>query len=246
VEQGLTDFFDFVGPHYELYRAVDPSRVAARAQAVVDFVDRARRPRNRLAELCCGDGRHSRALAGHGMEVVGVDRSDVLLKRARSLTHPDSRVSFLQQDLLELELGEPVDVAVAFGHSFGLALDAAVTCRHASRVRSNVTACGLAYLHVFETPDSPMPAPLERTLRLTEGTLHEQVVYDIDRRERSTDVTIRKDDGVVETAQIVVRTWRADQLSALLAEAGLETLETTMDEGALGSSSGFGVWVTPA
>ena len=240
-----TDFFDFVGPHYELYRAADPSRVAARAQAIVDFADRARRPRRRLAELCCGDGRHSRALARHGLEVIGVDRSAVLLERARSLTPPDSCVSFLRQDLLALALGEPVDVAVAFGHSFGLALEETVTSRHASRLRSNLTSRGLAYLDVFETPDPPAPAPLERTLPLADGTIREEVVHDLERRERRTVVSVERG-GVVETAQIAVRTWRVEQLSALLAGAGLETLETTMGEGPLGSSSGFGVWVTPA
>lgn len=245
MDQGLTKFFDFVGPHYELYRATDPSKVAARAQAIVDFVDRMRRPRRRLAELCCGDGRHSRALACHGMEIVGVDRSELLLERARSLTDPDSRVSFLRQDLLALALGEPVDVAVAFGHSFGLALDEATTRRHASRLRSNLTTRGLAYLHAFETPNSP-PARLERTLRLPAGTLCEQVAHDVERRQRNTVVTVRKDDGRVETAEVVVRTWRAEQLCALLASAGLQTIETTRSEGALGSSSGFGVWVTPA
>jgi hypothetical protein len=113
-------------------------------------------------------------------------------------------------------------------------------------LQRNLTDCGLAYLHVFMTPSSPAPAPSERTLRLTEGTLREQVVYDVKRRERRTVVTVRKYGGGVETARIAVRTWRAEQLSALLAGAGLQTLETTMGEGALGSSSGFGVWVTPA
>jgi hypothetical protein len=242
----LTEFFDFVGRYYELYRAPQGDKIAARAQAVVDFVDQARKPRRRLAELCCGDGRHSRALAGHGIEVVGVDQSEVLLQRARLLTPPDSRVSFLRQDLIALALREPVDVVVAFGHSFGLSLDEAVTRRHAARVRSNVMPEGLVFLHAFGTPGPPAPAPLERTLRLPEGVLCEQVDYDIERHQRTTVITVRQDDGTVETGRIVVRTWRAEQLSALLARAGLRALETANSEDPLGSPSGVGVWVTPA
>jgi 2-polyprenyl-3-methyl-5-hydroxy-6-metoxy-1,4-benzoquinol methylase len=40
------------------------------------------RDTGRVLDLCCGSGRHSRALARRGYEVVGVDLSPVLLQLA--------------------------------------------------------------------------------------------------------------------------------------------------------------------
>lgn len=36
----------------------------------------------RVLDFCCGDGRHTRALARHGYEVVGFDLSEYLLDQA--------------------------------------------------------------------------------------------------------------------------------------------------------------------
>lgn len=76
----------------------------------------------RVLDLCCGAGRHARGLAAAGREVVGVDRSDAALERARDAAGP--RVRLVRGDAyrlgeIEAELGGPFDAAVCLWQSFG-------------------------------------------------------------------------------------------------------------------------------
>jgi len=69
-----------------------------------------------ILDLCCGTGRLSTALADRGFRVVGVDRSDAMLERARA-SLPDGTV-LVRADLpdglpaIDPYFAEPVDAAV--------------------------------------------------------------------------------------------------------------------------------------
>lgn len=72
----------------------------------------------RVLDLCCGSGRHSRALARRGYEVVGVDLSPVLLKLAEEQnTYPHLR--FVQCDMRDIPFCEEFDIVVNLFTSFG-------------------------------------------------------------------------------------------------------------------------------
>jgi SAM-dependent methyltransferase len=80
------------------------------------------RPARRILELACGTGRHARALAGLGYEVVATDRSEPMLACARrGQDAPGAApVSFLRQDMLTLQLAAPpFDAAVCLFDSIG-------------------------------------------------------------------------------------------------------------------------------
>jgi len=66
-------------------------------------------PTNRVLDLGCGTGEHSRFLAEHGFQVTGIDRSEALIAEART-SHPVAGARFVVGDLRELtdivELGE--------------------------------------------------------------------------------------------------------------------------------------------
>lgn len=72
----------------------------------------------RVLDLCCGSGRHSRALARRGYEVVGVDLSPVLLKLAEEQnTYP--HLHFVRGDMRDIPFHEEFDVVVNLFTSFG-------------------------------------------------------------------------------------------------------------------------------
>lgn len=70
-------------------------------------------------DLGCGSGVHSLQLAGHGLDVVGVDLSEVAIAaaRQRAAAHAAARrVRFIAGDLTELRgIGEPFDVLLDRG-----------------------------------------------------------------------------------------------------------------------------------
>lgn len=76
------------------------------------------KPTGRILDLCCGNGRHSRALARRGYEVVGVDLSPVLLKLAEEQNnYPNLR--FVRCDMREITFQEEFDIVVNLFTSFG-------------------------------------------------------------------------------------------------------------------------------
>ncbi|MBO8163261.1 MAG: class I SAM-dependent methyltransferase [Brevibacillus sp.] len=76
------------------------------------------RKTGRVLDLCCGSGRHSRALARRGYEVVGVDLSPVLLEIAREQNTYDNLV-FHQYDMREIPFVSEFDIVVNLFTSFG-------------------------------------------------------------------------------------------------------------------------------
>lgn len=72
----------------------------------------------RVLDLCCGSGRHSRALARRGYEVVGVDLSPVLLQLAEEQnTFP--QLSFARCDMRNIPYQGEFDIVVNLFTSFG-------------------------------------------------------------------------------------------------------------------------------
>lgn len=68
----------------------------------------------RVLDLACGTGRHSRELRRRGFEVVGVDISPELLEMAEQEAAAESlQISFMQADLRELELSEEFDLVLS-------------------------------------------------------------------------------------------------------------------------------------
>jgi ubiquinone/menaquinone biosynthesis C-methylase UbiE len=68
--------------YLEFYRdLLTPERTRAECDRIVRLLGPP--PGGRLADLCCGHGRHARELARRGFEVVGVDRSPGFLRVAR-------------------------------------------------------------------------------------------------------------------------------------------------------------------
>ena len=65
----------------------------------------------RVLDLCCGSGRHSRAIAKRGYEVVGVDLSSVLLEQAE-LLNDQKQVTYYQYDMRDIPFESEFDNVV--------------------------------------------------------------------------------------------------------------------------------------
>jgi SAM-dependent methyltransferase len=90
----------------------------------------------RIADVCCGMGRHARALAERGYSVTAIDRDSTVLEQARRL---GAAPHYVQSDLRDYspEPGE-YDAIVIMGQSFGhfdAASNQAVLGRLASGLR---------------------------------------------------------------------------------------------------------------
>lgn len=73
----------------------------------------------RVLDLCCGAGRHSRALAKAGLSVVGADLSADLLQEAQSQS-PELKIEYIRCDMRSVPLAaNSLDGIVSLFTSFG-------------------------------------------------------------------------------------------------------------------------------
>lgn len=72
----------------------------------------------RVLDLCCGSGRHSRALAARGYDVVGVDLSDVFLALARE-QNTFANLHYSQYDMRQIPFEQEFDIVFNLFTSFG-------------------------------------------------------------------------------------------------------------------------------
>ena len=79
--------------------------------------------KKRIAELACGTGTLAIALSQQGYQVVGVDRSEAMLRVARDKARQANEpVTFLRQDIRRLTLDKPVNLATCFFDSMNYLL----------------------------------------------------------------------------------------------------------------------------
>ncbi|MFP4250275.1 MAG: class I SAM-dependent methyltransferase, partial [Armatimonadota bacterium] len=82
------------------------------------------RPGETVADICCGMGRHAIPLAERGMDVIGLDVSDMMLRIADELAGDNARPALVRGDAARLPLGdEAFDVILNLFNSFGYFLD---------------------------------------------------------------------------------------------------------------------------
>ncbi len=120
------DFFD--DDYLFLYaHELDPVRTEHEVAGIARMLQL--REGARILDLCCGNGRHSVALHRRGYAVVGVDASEVLLRRARErarriLSEDDPGPAWVRADARALPLGARFDGVVLLFNSIGYGSDA--------------------------------------------------------------------------------------------------------------------------
>lgn len=196
-----------------------------------------------LADLGCGTGSLAIPLAQSGIRVYGIDLSEHMLaiaadkERAASaaaVSRGSAGVTWLQQDMRELELPEPVDAAFSFCDCLNYLTEPEVVLETFRAVHVALRPGGVFLFDVHT------PAVLQRYADEQPFTLNEpDAAYiwtselDVSRCEIEHALTIflAGDDGRFDRIEEVhvQRAYPLEQLEAMLREAGFARIEQAAD-----------------
>ena len=122
-----------------------------------------------VLDVCCGMGRHARALSERGYTVTGIDRDSFAIAKARDLS---CGPRYVQGDLREYQPQTAAyDVAIVMGQSFGH-FDAATNRAVLGRLATGVRERGRVILDLWN-PDFFAAHQGKRDFELPDGVVRE-------------------------------------------------------------------------
>lgn len=78
------------------------------------------KPKSKILDLCCGNGRHSIQLSKRGYSVTGIDLSENLLTIARENARKhNTKIRFIQADMRNINFNKEFDLTLNLFTSFG-------------------------------------------------------------------------------------------------------------------------------
>lgn len=211
------------------YLARYAHRTDSDARAEVRFLSRllGPAPGKLVLDLCCGAGRHSRALARAGYRVVGVDLSAPLLHEAHRAAIPRLQLC-LRADARRLPLRDGVfDGAVNLFTSFGYfereEEDLEVLCAVCGALKPG----GLFVLDFFNLAPTVSRLVPRTESRLKDACVVEERRYDPRRRRLEKTIRCEESRGLSAPLELLesVRAYSPEELAAMLRRAGLATAE---------------------
>ena len=123
----------------------------------------------KLADVCCGMGRHARALANRGYSVVGIDRDADAIAQARDKA---GGPSYVVADIRDYQPApEAFDAAIVMGQSFGH-FDAGTNRAVLRRLADGIRKRGRVILDLWN-PDFFAVHQGKRSLETTRGVVRE-------------------------------------------------------------------------
>jgi SAM-dependent methyltransferase len=148
---------DYAAAYDDLYHDKDYAAECDLLEGL--FETCARRPVRRVLDVGCGTGSHAVLLAGRGYEVVGVDRSSEMLRRARER---DNSIPFRLGDMTTLDLGETFDAVLIMFAVLGYLTDNISVQAALRAARRHLTRDGLLFADVWYGPAVLAERPSER------------------------------------------------------------------------------------
>jgi 2-polyprenyl-3-methyl-5-hydroxy-6-metoxy-1,4-benzoquinol methylase len=145
--QTWKDYFEYKGdylPQHSDYFTL------TRTEEEVDFLTKHIIPSQQAAvlDLACGQGRHAIALTKLGYTVTGVDRSEQLLSMAhQAMDEAKVSVTFVKQDMCNLDLDQTYDVILVLFCTFGIEPDK-VNKKILAKIASHLNPGGRLFLDV--------------------------------------------------------------------------------------------------
>ncbi|PCN43903.1 SAM-dependent methyltransferase [Brevibacillus laterosporus] len=183
--------------------------------------------KGRVLDLCCGSGRHSRAIAKRGYEVVGVDLSSVLLEQAE-LLNDQKQVTYYQYDMRDIPFESEFDIVVNLFTSFGYFSDdqesAKVIKNMAKALRSGgevvIDYLNPSYVKAHLVPESEREANgllITERRRIEDGFVKKEItIHDVEAREP-------------RIYQEQVRLFELEQMMGMLEDAGFIQIQVFGD-----------------
>jgi SAM-dependent methyltransferase len=151
---GVTaDFYERDGLHVAVYDQFAAERVASQMGDDAGFyLETARATGGPVLEVACGTGRVAWQLADDGFEVVGLDLSAPMLRRAEAKRpgHPGTTIEFVEGDMARFDLERAFGLIVVANRSFQLLTTveqqrAALAC-----LRRHLDPDGVLVIDVFD------------------------------------------------------------------------------------------------
>ena len=123
----------------------------------------------KVLDVCCGMGRHARALVRRGYAVTGIERDSVAIARARELGRGPV---YLEADVQEYQPGTATfDLAIVMSQSFGY-FDAAANRDLLQRLANGIREGGRIILDLWN-PEFLAAHQGQRDLQTPAGLVHE-------------------------------------------------------------------------
>ena len=143
-------------------RTIQEATFVCRCAPLPDF--------RKLADVCCGMGRHARALSSRGYSVTGIDRDSDAITKARELA---GGPSYVRADIRDYRPapGAAFDVAIVMSQSFGY-FDAATNRDVLGRLAASLREGGRIILDLWNQ-DFFATHQRERELKMPGGVVRE-------------------------------------------------------------------------
>jgi SAM-dependent methyltransferase len=173
----------------------------------------------KVVDVCCGMGRHARALCSRGYVVTGVERDAVAIAKAREL---GGGPSYLQADFRDYRPdGGAYDVAIVMSQSFGY-FDASVNRDLLRRLTEGVREGGRVILDLW-SPEFFATHQGERDFELPEGVVRESKHLEDNR------LFVRLDYPDGDHDDFEWQLFTPSEMTSLAESAGLELIASCTD-----------------
>lgn len=188
---------------------------------IYSFINGLKLPKKgKVLDLCCGSGRHSRALAQMGYNVTGVDLSDFLLGEAKKKSG-GCVIRFLQSDMRVIPFRNEFDIVFNLFTSFGYFLSDDDNKMALHRMVRSVKIDGHVVIDYLN------PAFVRRNLNpLSKRTLGNMIIEEkrwVDDRFVNKHIIIKDPNGVRELWERV-RLYPLSMMKEYLNSAGINEL----------------------
>ena len=184
----------------------------------------------RLLDLCCGPGRHAVPFRKAGFNVTGVDRSQLLLDKARvySAEH-GAAIEWVKSDMRDFLRSDSFELAICMSTSFGFFEDASDNLRVLENVFESLRPSGCFVLDVMgKEKIARVFAPVGATEHPEAGTRFERRSVVDDWSKMDNTWTLLKD-GVARDFHLRHWLYSGQELKAMLLEAGFPDVELVGD-----------------
>lgn len=237
----------YSGAYDSLYGAKDYARECGMIESLSGGT-----PEGRIfLDIGCGTGGHAIQLAARGGRVIGVDRSDEMLRIARRKTEAAGlagQVEYLEGDLRALDIGRTVDVALMMFAVLGYQQTDDDVLNALASVARHLEPGGVFIFDIWYGPavvlDPPgmrqrtVDTPAGQVIRTTESTMFPgnlcKVGFTLDRYENTRLVeTVREDH--------MMRYFFPEELKRFAAASGF-VCERIDDFNTLGSAADSSTW----
>lgn len=177
-----------------------------------------------VADLACGTGNTSIPLARKGYQVYGIDLAPAMLAKAiEKADSSDCQVHFLEQDMRQMQLPEPVDLVTCYHDGLNYLLTVADLRTVFAKVRANLKPAGLFIFDLNRVDKLAVHTGTDTTFIDEEDM---SLIYESS-YERKTDIWSIQLTGFIRHDDLYEKFKETHQEKAFTQEEAIQSLEET-------------------